>query len=65
MTLNLLFYQFLLVALALICLMVHLWWPDNPRITPQMASIMASATPFYLCAIQKHLTVERTKYSRA
>jgi hypothetical protein len=37
MTLNLLFYQFLLVALALICLMVHLWWPDNPRITPQIS----------------------------
>jgi hypothetical protein len=24
-----------------------------------MASIMASATPFYFCAMQEHLTIER------
>ncbi len=28
---NLLFYQLLLVALMLICFMIHVWWPDNPR----------------------------------
>ena len=32
---NLLFYQLLLVALALICLIIHAWWPNNPRATPQ------------------------------
>jgi transposase-like protein len=35
MVLNLLFYQLLLVALVLICIMVHVWWPDRPSITPQ------------------------------
>jgi hypothetical protein len=28
---NLVFYQLLLVALVLICLMIHVWWPDPPR----------------------------------
>ena len=32
---NLLFYQLLLVALVLICLLIHVWWPDPPRATPQ------------------------------
>ena len=31
---NLLFYQLLLVALVLICIMVHVWWPDHPTPTP-------------------------------
>jgi hypothetical protein len=31
---NLLFYQLLLVALVLIFLMIHLWWPDHSRATP-------------------------------
>ena len=30
---NLLFYQLLLVALVLICLVIHVWWPDHPRAT--------------------------------
>jgi hypothetical protein len=28
---NLLFYQFLVVALVLICLVLHVWWPDDSR----------------------------------
>jgi hypothetical protein len=32
---NLLFYQLLLTALVLLCLMMHIWWPDHPRPTPQ------------------------------
>jgi transposase-like protein len=32
---NLLFYQLLLVALVLICLITHVWWPDDSRATPQ------------------------------
>lgn len=32
---NTLFYQLLLVALVLICLLVHVWWPDPPGPTPQ------------------------------
>jgi hypothetical protein len=32
---NLLFYQLLLVALVLICLLVHVWWPDHPTLTPR------------------------------
>jgi hypothetical protein len=32
---NLLFYQLLLVALVLLCLMVHVWWPDHPTPTPR------------------------------
>jgi len=32
---NLLFSQLLLVALVLICLLTHVWWPDNGRGTPQ------------------------------
>jgi hypothetical protein len=32
---NVLFYQLLLVALVLICLIVHVWWPDHPGPTPQ------------------------------
>src|SRR5262245_38273626 len=28
---NWLFYQFLLVALVLICLVIHVGWPDPPR----------------------------------
>ena len=31
---NLVFYQ-LLVALVLMCLMVHVWWPGHPTPTPQ------------------------------
>jgi hypothetical protein len=27
---NPLFYQLVLVALILICLLLHVWWPDNP-----------------------------------
>jgi hypothetical protein len=34
MTPNLLFYQLLLVALVLICFMIHVWWPDPSRATP-------------------------------
>ena len=30
---NLLFYQLLLIALVLICLLIHVWWPDTPRAT--------------------------------
>ena len=32
---NLLFYQLLLVALVLICILVHVGWPDRPNVTPQ------------------------------
>jgi transposase-like protein len=32
---NLLFYQLLLVALVLISLLRHVWWPDHPGATPQ------------------------------
>jgi hypothetical protein len=35
MALNLLFYQLLLISLVLICLIIHVWWPDDPRVTPQ------------------------------
>jgi IS1 family transposase/transposase-like protein len=31
---NVLFYQLLLSLLVLICLMIHVWWPNNPRATP-------------------------------
>ena len=30
---NLLFYQLLLIALVLICLLIHVWWPATPRAT--------------------------------
>ncbi len=30
---NLLFYQLLLIVLVLICLLIHVWWPDTPRAT--------------------------------
>ena len=30
---NLLLYQLLLVALVLICLLLHVGWPDNPSAT--------------------------------
>jgi hypothetical protein len=33
MTPNLLFYQLLLVALVLICVTIHLWWPDDSSVT--------------------------------
>jgi len=32
---NVLFYQLLLVALVLICLLIHVWWPDHPGPLPQ------------------------------
>src|SRR5215831_9496231 len=32
---HLLFYQLLLVALVLVCLMMHVWWPDAPRAIPK------------------------------
>src|SRR5919204_6676808 len=35
MTSNLLFYQLLLVALVLICFIIHIWWPDHPGPTAQ------------------------------
>ena len=28
---NPLFYQLLFAALVFICLLIHLWWPDDPR----------------------------------
>jgi hypothetical protein len=34
---NLLFYQLMMVALVLICLVIHVWWPDDkiaPPATP-------------------------------
>jgi hypothetical protein len=31
---NLLLYQLLLSTLVLICLIIHVWWPNNPRVTP-------------------------------
>jgi hypothetical protein len=31
---NMLFYQLLLVALVMICFMLHVWWPDPSRATP-------------------------------
>ena len=31
---NPLFYQLLLVALMLICILIHVWWPDPSRATP-------------------------------
>lgn len=34
---NLLGYQLLLVALVLICLMLHVWWPDASSVIPQMS----------------------------
>jgi hypothetical protein len=33
MTPNTLFYQLLLAALVLICLLIHVWWPDPLRTT--------------------------------
>ena len=33
MTPNPLFYQLLVVALVLICLVIHVWWPDDPSPT--------------------------------
>jgi len=35
MTSNLFFYQLLLVALVLMCLMMHVWGPDHPTPTPR------------------------------
>ena len=32
---HLLLYQLLLVALVVLCLLMHVWWPDHPRPTPQ------------------------------
>jgi hypothetical protein len=26
-------YQLLLIALVWICLIIHVWWPDTPRVT--------------------------------
>src|SRR5262245_59465033 len=40
---HLLFYQLLLVALVLICLLMHVWWPDHPRPTPQ--TLLKSGKP--------------------
>jgi IS1 family transposase len=34
MTPNLLFYQLLLVALVVIYILIHVWWPDPSRATP-------------------------------
>ena len=33
---NLLFYQLLVIALVVICLLSHVWWPHPPRAMPQM-----------------------------
>ena len=33
---NLLLYQLLLVALVLICFIIHVWWPDDLHVTLQM-----------------------------
>jgi len=40
---HLLLYQLLLVALVLICLLMHVWWPDHPRPTPQ--TLLTSGKP--------------------
>jgi hypothetical protein len=34
MTANPLFYQLLLVSLVLICIMIHVWWPNASKATP-------------------------------
>ena len=33
---NALFYQLLLVALVLMCLLIHVWWPAHPGPPPQL-----------------------------
>jgi hypothetical protein len=38
---HLLFYQLLLVALVLVCVMMHVWWPDAPRAIPQTPGKLA------------------------
>jgi hypothetical protein len=43
MTPNLLFYQLLLVALVLMCLMVHVWWPEYP--TPTLRTSLKPSNP--------------------
>jgi hypothetical protein len=30
---HLVFYPLLLIALRVICLLIHVWWPDTPRAT--------------------------------
>ena len=32
----LLFYQLLLVALVVLCCIIHVWWPDDPCVTPRI-----------------------------
>lgn len=34
MTPNVLVYHLLVLALVLICLVIHLWWPDASKATP-------------------------------
>ena len=36
MTPNVLFYQLLVVALVLICLVIHVWWPEPRRPASQV-----------------------------
>src|SRR5215470_15678463 len=53
---HLLFYQLLLVALVLVCLMMHVWWPNAPRAIPQTPRQLA--TPRRTCSqAPKHLPV--------
>jgi IS1 family transposase len=35
---NPLFYQLLLVSLVLLCIMIHVWWPDSSKATPARPS---------------------------
>jgi len=37
---NLLLYQLLLVALVLICLMVHVWWLDHLSLSRFLSGMM-------------------------
>jgi hypothetical protein len=48
MTPNLVFYQLLVVSLVLICLVIHVWWPDPPRPIPQ--TIHKSRKPRRKCS---------------
>ena len=36
---NLLFYQILLVALVLICFVIYVGWPDDPRNNAQRSAL--------------------------
>jgi hypothetical protein len=61
---NLVFYQLLLVALVLICLLVHVWWPAHPTPTPRTPSSQANPDANAPTSLNRSRDISTNRYAK-